>query len=380
MPSSTWNVCDVAGGEDALDDQRARCAVWLRTSTQQPLIPVPVEDDGGLLGRDRRLGGVRVGLGDRPGPWSVPLGGQRPSAGSDRRVELSRPRPSQIRRATVMTPPMASHRSWTSVRRRRRGAPGRRGAARDAERLGPRCAGVRARGRPVRWAASDDGAVLAEARLVLVEHEAAVEVEEVRVRAEEPAHVRRRRHEVELLLLHRPEVLRPDLGLGLAVEDVQSSTQASLAECVSDFEHGRVGRTEVRPARRGTLAQCRATTCNPAYSGSLDHLLGLAAGVRRRMRSRSPVAHQDRAGLRALVAGHDAHALHRVHEAPGAGVAHAEAALQERHRGRALLAPPSRSRARSCRRRRRRAGRPPARAAPSAPGASAACPGRASGR
>src|SRR5262249_45234909 len=76
-----------------------------------------------------------------------------------------------------------------------------------------------------------------EAGLVLVEHQPPAEAEVLGVGAQEPLDVGRPRHDAELLLLERPQVLPPDLRRLLAVGDVQAAPQARLAEGVPDLEH-----------------------------------------------------------------------------------------------------------------------------------------------
>ena len=76
-----------------------------------------------------------------------------------------------------------------------------------------------------------------EARVVLVDERLAVEAERLRVRAQEAAHVRRRRQDVELLVLERAEVLRTDLRPLLQLGEVEVLTEAGLAEAGADVEH-----------------------------------------------------------------------------------------------------------------------------------------------
>src|SRR5262249_2694782 len=61
-----------------------------------------------------------------------------------------------------------------------------------------------------------------ETRVVLVHERLAVEAKSLGVRAEEALDVRRRREDVEALVLEREQVLRPDLGGLLELGEVES--------------------------------------------------------------------------------------------------------------------------------------------------------------
>ena len=98
-----------------------------------------------------------------------------------------------------------------------------------------------------------------EPRVVLVDERLAVEPERLGVRAQEPADVRRRGQDVELLVLERAEVLRADLGELLELWEVEALADAGLAEAGADVEHAR---RIVDGRRRAPVAQSR----EPTYS------------------------------------------------------------------------------------------------------------------
>ena len=66
-----------------------------------------------------------------------------------------------------------------------------------------------------------------------------VEAECVRVVPEKPLHVRRRRQDVELLVLERLQVLRANLRLLLELKEVEVLAHARLAQAGADLEHER---------------------------------------------------------------------------------------------------------------------------------------------
>ena len=111
---------------------------------------------------------------------------------------------------------------------------------------------------------ADDELVVAdrEARVVLVDERLPVEAERVRVRAQEALDVRRRRKEVEALVLERTEVLRPDLRPLLELGEVELLAGAGLAEAGADVEHAR----DSVDARRPTLPT--RSLAEPTYSRS----------------------------------------------------------------------------------------------------------------
>ena len=69
-----------------------------------------------------------------------------------------------------------------------------------------------------------------EARVVLVDEGLAVEAERFGIRAKEPADVRRRRKDVEVLVLERPQVLRANLRALLELRKVEILAEAGLTE------------------------------------------------------------------------------------------------------------------------------------------------------
>jgi hypothetical protein len=79
----------------------------------------------------------------------------------------------------------------------------------------------------------------AEAGVVLVDVELAVEPEVLGVRPEKALDVRRRGQEVELLVLQGAKVLRPDLRALLELVEVESLAHARLFQAATDLEHGR---------------------------------------------------------------------------------------------------------------------------------------------
>ena len=93
-----------------------------------------------------------------------------------------------------------------------------------------------------------------EARVVLVDERLPVEPERLGVGAEEAAHVRRRRQDVEPLVLERAEVLRADLRPLLELGEVEVLAEAGLAEAGADVEHERgiVERSPARPVSRAS--------------------------------------------------------------------------------------------------------------------------------
>ena len=105
----------------------------------------------------------------------------------------------------------------------------------------PRLARATLSSRRRRAACAQRRVVLAdgEARVVLVDERLAVEAERLRVRAQEAAHVRRGREDVEPLVLERAEVLRTDLRPLLQLGEVELLTETGLAEAGADVEHER---------------------------------------------------------------------------------------------------------------------------------------------
>ena len=110
-----------------------------------------------------------------------------------------------------------------------------------ATRATPPCATRAGRGRAAAPARDAPGrrVVLAdrEAGVVLVDERLAVEAERLRVRAQEPADVRRCGQDVEPLVLEGAEVLRTDLRPLLELGEVEVLTEAGLAEAGADVEH-----------------------------------------------------------------------------------------------------------------------------------------------
>ena len=79
------------------------------------------------------------------------------------------------------------------------------------------------------------------ARVELVDVELAVEPEEVRVDAQEALDVGLRGKHLELLLFEGAQVLATNLRRLLDLREVEPLPQSSLAEAVSDLEHGEPG-------------------------------------------------------------------------------------------------------------------------------------------
>ena len=77
-----------------------------------------------------------------------------------------------------------------------------------------------------------------EAGVVLVDVELAVEPEILRVRAQEPLHIRVAGEDLEALGLERLKVLSPDLRALFDAGEVQALTEPRLAQAVADLEHG----------------------------------------------------------------------------------------------------------------------------------------------
>ena len=130
MPSDTRNVLLVPGVRICSKTMRPS-ALRLRTCTQHPLTPVPASTMA------VRLGSTGASVAAVSGSLTVGAVGVDAvlvaTWGAGVGVSDS-PTPSQMSRATAMTPPIASHSSCSSVRRRLRGRPlrggseGRRGA------------------------------------------------------------------------------------------------------------------------------------------------------------------------------------------------------------------------------------------------------------
>jgi hypothetical protein len=76
-----------------------------------------------------------------------------------------------------------------------------------------------------------------EPGVVLVDEGLAIEADRLCVRAQEAAHVRGRRKDVEALVLERAEVLGTDLRPVLQLGEVEVLTQPSLAQAGADVEH-----------------------------------------------------------------------------------------------------------------------------------------------
>ena len=68
-----------------------------------------------------------------------------------------------------------------------------------------------------------------EARRVLVDEQAAVEAEEVGIRAEEPGDVRLAREHVEALVLERAQVLAADHGRTLDIGDLEPAAETCFS-------------------------------------------------------------------------------------------------------------------------------------------------------
>jgi hypothetical protein len=95
---------------------------------------------------------------------------------------------------------------------------------------------------------ADDDVLVAdgEPRVVLVDERLSVQAERLGVRAEEPLDVRRRRKEVESLVLERSQVLRPDLRPLLELGEVELLARPGVAKAGTDVEHAR-GSVRAKP-------------------------------------------------------------------------------------------------------------------------------------
>ncbi len=105
------------------------------------------------------------------------------------------------------------------------------------------------------------------ARVVLVDVELPVEAQVLRVGAQEALDVGLRGQDLELLVLERAQVLAPDLGRRLGLDEVDLAAQARLAQAVADLEHG---------------LKCRGPADGAPY------WLEKCASARRRSRARDP--------------------------------------------------------------------------------------------
>ena len=72
----------------------------------------------------------------------------------------------------------------------------------------------------------------------LVDVELAVEAEVLGVRAQEALDVGLGGQQLELVVLERPQVLAADLDRGLGLREIDPAAHTSLAQAVSDLEHG----------------------------------------------------------------------------------------------------------------------------------------------